>query len=531
MLVSSGKGDSLPLELTLIRPCKTRKIKCGEEKPKCQNCERQGETCDYSIRLNWEGRTKRKSNDFISEPAFNIITPSTPKAGVFARTRSDPTLPEIKRTSYYNDGGDQKRKSASIGDAYSLAGASRNQYKHEEEHNVASYLSPPNNTAMVDLKFPSDGSMSALSDGMPIMPSTIDIGYNGALGGQRASNFRDHISSAQLSRIREQTSISYPSPADSSTESPPLSGPTIYNHPGHHHSSNPQMPPPLQSPSSSSLYGGVYRKSQDEISETGDNTLKRLRMSPSLEAPDNSQRNHSTPYCNHSGTGPVKCNPYHSPQSTSFRSYSPSSGYGAVVLTPAASSVTSDDTHARAFIKPPSQARQESPDRRLSVSSLLSGPPGGEEPLTESGGESAFPTTPHNQSHNSAQLVNYGVDRGFPDLDLPNNNDTIVLNGFSPSLSNASYAHLGTQDTTDEQSFNEFGFGLYVVDFAHDLGGYYAKPVTVAIPRSLGTLPTTLQENPMNLLYFHHFLNHTASILVPHDCSENPFKNILPQSM
>lgn len=34
----------------------------------------------------------------------------------------------------------------------------------------------------------------------------------------------------------------------------------------------------------------------------------------------------------------------------------------------------------------------------------------------------------------------------------------------------------------------------------------------------------------MNLLYFHHFLNHTARILVPHDCSENPFRNILPQS-
>lgn len=33
----------------------------------------------------------------------------------------------------------------------------------------------------------------------------------------------------------------------------------------------------------------------------------------------------------------------------------------------------------------------------------------------------------------------------------------------------------------------------------------------------------------MNLLYFHHFLNHTARILVPHDCSANPFRNILPQ--
>lgn len=34
----------------------------------------------------------------------------------------------------------------------------------------------------------------------------------------------------------------------------------------------------------------------------------------------------------------------------------------------------------------------------------------------------------------------------------------------------------------------------------------------------------------MNLLYFHHFLNHTARILVPHDCERNPFRLILPES-
>nr|KMM71165.1 hypothetical protein CPAG_07472 [Coccidioides posadasii RMSCC 3488] len=34
---------------------------CGEEKPVCVNCQRQGDTCDYSIRLNWEGRGKKKS--------------------------------------------------------------------------------------------------------------------------------------------------------------------------------------------------------------------------------------------------------------------------------------------------------------------------------------------------------------------------------------------------------------------------------------------------------------------------------------
>lgn len=34
----------------------------------------------------------------------------------------------------------------------------------------------------------------------------------------------------------------------------------------------------------------------------------------------------------------------------------------------------------------------------------------------------------------------------------------------------------------------------------------------------------------MNLLYFHHFIDHTARILVPHDCEKNPFRTILPGS-
>ena len=35
---------------------------------------------------------------------------------------------------------------------------------------------------------------------------------------------------------------------------------------------------------------------------------------------------------------------------------------------------------------------------------------------------------------------------------------------------------------------------------SHDQGGYYSKPVSVRIPRALGTLPPKLTENPMNML-------------------------------
>jgi hypothetical protein len=59
--------------------------------------------------------------------------------------------------------------------------------------------------------------------------------------------------------------------------------------------------------------------------------------------------------------------------------------------------------------------------------------------------------------------------------------------------------------------------------------GYYAEPVLIHIPRALEPLPAELMDNQMNLLYFHHFINHTGRILVPHDCPENPFRSVLPQ--
>ena len=52
----------------------------------------------------------------------------------------------------------------------------------------------------------------------------------------------------------------------------------------------------------------------------------------------------------------------------------------------------------------------------------------------------------------------------------------------------------------------------------------------MSIPRRLDPLPQWLLDSDQNRMYFHHYLKHTARLLVPHDCSENPFKHILPQS-
>ncbi|KAG5930173.1 hypothetical protein E4U42_002725 [Claviceps africana] len=54
-------------------PCKARKVKCGEEHPACKNCVKTGDICDYSVRLNWEGRRTRRSapdrHEFASRSA------------------------------------------------------------------------------------------------------------------------------------------------------------------------------------------------------------------------------------------------------------------------------------------------------------------------------------------------------------------------------------------------------------------------------------------------------------------------------
>ena len=123
-------------------------------------------------------------------------------------------------------------------------------------------------------------------------------------------------------------------------------------------------------------------------------------------------------------------------------------------------------------------------------------------------------------------MESYGLDRGHSDLDIPKNYDIAAIDGASP------FQHSEPDSWLDsvELVVPEFGFGLPKREFVFAKGGYYASPVPITIPRMLKPLPSILLDNPMNLLYFHHFLNHTAKILVVHDCSQNPFRTILPQS-
>ncbi|KAK0659278.1 L-arabinose-responsive transcription regulator ARA1 [Lasiodiplodia hormozganensis] len=329
-------------------PCKARKVKCGEEKPRCLNCERQGETCDYSIRLNWGGRSKRSRDDFAAS-----------------------VLP------------------------------------FDAHHSTA----------------------------LPVDP-----------------------------RIQPRD---YPSPLPDFASGSPMLPPL-------------RMHPPASPPATTSA----------------EHRTKRVRLSPTDASP---------------GTQSAASGP---PDAPSPYSIAPATPYGSFVGTPLTpgSSVASEES----ALKPGSRALtapyQPSPDpRRLSVNDLL---------IDDA--SSAREQTPHYPASDAKSgTTTYGYDIGQPDLDTPRNDDGAAIALFSPPVSYCGPNYFSSDGSDESQGRQK--------SIAFEANGYYAKPVPIKIPKAFEPLPSLLLENPMNLLYFHHFLNHTARILVPHDCEQNPFRNILPQ--
>ena len=488
------------------RPCKNRKIKCGEEKPQCLNCVRQGDTCDYSIRLNW----------FRSDVSHQA--PSQPRPPLSTRSSSDGEYARIngKETTESTPGqatsASPPRKTFSPSRP-SLEG--RHSYGSEESHTESSGYNgglglPVNSPAHPVFTFqgtPPDptisdaqGQSQASTPGDPPLPIP-----SGSF--TQPAGYRDQMSANQLSRFRD-----YPSPAESNIENSSIESPPFLSAPY-----QAQMPPPPHQPLlSHSPYGLLPRRYPDEgQAAAAEHQSKRIRFSPSFDlSSDGLSRLQNMAYGN--AMNSVLHKPTVSPAIPNGILHSPSRFPG-TLPTPAAST-TSEEFNSSSSSKP--SAVTENPDlRRLSVKSLLS-----DDFDQPDSGESVPPPLPLNLS------IDYGVDRGFPDLDLPKNNDALALNGITPSLSSPGLCRHGSTGLGDEiDAPIEFGFGIHSVNHAHAEGGYYANPVTVSIPKSLGDLPPTLRDNPMNLLYFHHFLNHTARILVPHDCVENPFRSILPQ--
>ena len=409
------------------RPCKNKKVKCGEEKPKCLNCERQGEPCDYSIRLNWEGRTKRKATESTPEPTPHGLPLQDPA----------PMVPEGQEASPL------PVKMEHLWDAQATR-------EGQEQYECGTSNSAQPTSLQLSSRDGFDASQISRLQG-----TSHSFGSSQAL--------------YHLETTRAQVMPPPPSSSQSQT--------TIFNS---------MLPPPYSSPNPQMLnnaYGyeiGIVNYAPDEA-----NQAKRRRVGPpsDLQVVPHNKTDQLSVWESLSTPSPDQLP---TPSASSEMSHASTGKSGGYQL---------------AFSAQPSPATLVHPDspRRLSVNSLLRSP---------------------TQKELGNQVSLYGIDRGFPDLDIRRNEDANVLVRTAPLSHNGSFS----EEPSLQQP--EFGFGLST----QSEDGYYARPVSVTIPKSLEPLPWLLLDNQMNLLYFHHFLNHTARILVPHDCAANPFRIILPLS-
>ncbi|KAF1832899.1 hypothetical protein BDW02DRAFT_570599 [Decorospora gaudefroyi] len=399
-------------------PCKARKVKCGEEKPQCTNCERQGETCDYSIRLNWSGRAKRERVGTGSDASSaasgspyqftfsfedNVSTP-------FPSTPEPPTRPQ-----------------------------------HGRSHsNIYSSTSTQAIDPLLMRITPQVASRAGSVDQISY--------FQGASGLPK---------SAPYSQVQFQDSINVRLHDTTALDGFSFSDPSAT-------SVNAEMRPPKG-------FAESLAKRQKHDVESHATTLS-----------DSCSLNAGSP--------------------------TPYSPYATMPLTPM--SVGSEGPTMQTA--PAEQNLGLSPPelRRVSVQSLINElPSDGQRPDSAKAGHS------RQYSIADSAFTTYGYDMGFPDRDSPINNDYSAIAIFSPQSDT-----MGADDTTPYGSAEPRS-----KDMAFESGGYYAKPVPIRISKALEPLPPLLMENQMNLLYFHHFLNHTARILVPHDCERNPFRQILPE--
>lgn len=288
---------------------------------------------------------------------------------------------------------------------------------------------------------------------------------------------------SRVQNTQYRGAFDYPSPSAPSFESMNFSAATFAPINADSPLSPPSMLPPVRA-----------QLSSRQLGESADSFYMRHKRSHSAESPATST-SFSEAYSPNPGP-PTPYNPFVS-----------------MPLTPN-SSVGSEDAITRTAPKAANPAYPPPDLRRLSVQSLLTGPPG-----DHPHGVSPDAQQARQYPIGDSDTTTYGYDLGYPDLDTPKNDDINAIAIFSPR-----------SDTMDIDGTTYGSAETRGKDMAFEKGGYYAKPVPIQISKALEPLPSLLLENPMNLLYFHHFLNHTARILVPHDCEQNPFRQILPES-
>ena len=479
-------------------------IASGEEKPSCINCSKQAEICDYSIRLNWDGRNKRRND---GKPGSQPI--------IFDDVRFVRRQPGHASSLRAVNGHGSSSSPAINAFPFATSKVANQQLEFR-------FQSPFGQQGDTQELFPpfSVGSVS-IGPNRPRSFDSADSSYPTSID----SSFRDMEaaqSMATLPQLRQfQHMAACPSTKASTLEI------STRRRAGRSYKTTSTV--------ISSLNSKFSPMNGTEFEASPERPTKRIRLAPSngLHQLHDSGGLHREPSYGPKEIDELPICPFQpvTPHLMSSRMSNP--------MTPASSSTNSDDARQTWRLGAKFYTPQDHHVRRVSVNSLLLSSPEmqhsrtrGENPAqayADCTTPSPFPgeNSPTRQrAKSNPQPESYGLDRGSPDIDVPNNNDSAPINGVPPSQHGGLDAWLENA----ELGIPEFGFRLQKREFVFAKGGYYASPVPIKIPRTLQPLPSALLESPMNLLYFHHFLNHTAKVLVVHDCSQNPFRTILPQS-
>ncbi|KAL2808026.1 fungal-specific transcription factor domain-containing protein [Aspergillus granulosus] len=473
-------------------PCKAKKVKCGEEKPSCLNCRRQNEPCDYSLRLNWGGRTRRKSS---------VDSPSSQTSSLSRHSLSFPlspsSLPQINPASPIRP--------------FNPSGWEVNTLQDEAAESLFRKAESAGDMT-VGRRYP-----SRLHD-FHDSPTVPDQSFNACNRTTDRAPVEMGLSQGQdtsswLGLSPQETT--FPMIGDDSSNRPTAA--TLLG--------NQRYPPPETVPDVPSLFDFNFPPGQVSqpisfvrpVLEATDYTLhgspvERGRISdfqPNLSGLPSAEIGVTS--------GSIDCtlSPTDSHDATSPRSL---------------------DTSL--FTSGTPRDQRDSPDSFLAI--ILDEPSGdsvGRVKHSRAYSSSARhydirPTFSQKRSLSSSErkwqayLTNvtdhYGMDCGRSDLDLGKNDDHSAIdvsdaldaNQFQAAShvsSPRSYLPEKDRDASDSSRY-----------------AYYALPVAINIPRYLSPLPASLVKVPINLMYFHHFLNHTARVLVSHDCGDNPFSSVLP---
>lgn len=422
----------------------------GEEKPACVNCQRQGETCDYSVRLNWGGRTKRTSIDSPGSQSSGYagtiigLTDAIPTSAAASTSKPPPA------SNVQVDGPVNGRS----GDLGSLRFMSPSTSTFDTS-DVAD--TQPDPERMHSSSRTNSHGLTAWAEHSPC-DSLLRYSFSQAFNGSYSPVANQGVGLRSLSTFAfDSNAVSQPlsflrNSVDVSTH--------LFHSPFFQGQRETRLP--LQDEQDGSepvLCGETRRNDSGVISRSGG-------IDALLLGPHDLGRKTSSSSCD---DGIMR--PAHNTQNESVHSFR-----------------LADDSKDGDQVNEDSSLAQ----RRW-------------------------------QAYLTSVTDNYGLDCGRPDRDLALNDDHDAID-IDTALSVIHSRRRSEESAPSPAS-------RVVLDMQKpDFSGYYETPVPINIPRYLSPLPATLLEYPINLMYFHHFLNHTCRMLVPHDCDSNPFMSVLPAS-